>query len=148
MVVLPCSRVLKEYDTNPGSRRGGAFTTFPAWPISLEGGVVAEQRQRRKSSRQRFNAPVSLYWEDNSGATQYARGVCVDISAEGLRIELAQPLVPPKHIRFRIDEIHLQGSGSVRYCRSQPPKTVLGIEFTGGIRLIAEALRDFQRPPA
>lgn len=75
---------------------------------------------------------VRLSW--TSGFDRYAIGECQDISQTGLRLLVPEPLPVSVRVCFWSDRLAFGGSGTVRHCKRQNGKYIIGLEFGGGLR--------------
>jgi PilZ domain-containing protein len=88
----------------------------------------------RRHERISENAPIRLMWKDRFGGDKFANGRVLDVSEEGMRIELPIQIEERIYVTFRADTIPLNGTASVRSCVRQTPKFVVGLEFAGGLK--------------
>jgi hypothetical protein len=88
------------------------------------------QRENRRHERIPYLSGVHVSWEDESGLNKYARAKGLDISAEGLRIELSEPIPVFSRLSLRADQINMGGSASVRHARRHGCKYVLGLSLS------------------
>ena len=88
----------------------------------------------RRHQRMTEDAPVRLMWKDRFGGDKFVNGRVMDVSEEGMRIELPIQIEERIYVSFRADTIPLHGSASVRSCVRKTPKFVVGLEFSGGLR--------------
>lgn len=75
-----------------------------------------------------------MSWADREGNQKFAQGQVTDVSETGMRIEMREPLARHAYVSFRVDQLALQGSASVRSCKKQATKYLLGLEFAGGLK--------------
>ena len=68
------------------------------------------EKDNRRHPRTPYLCPVSISWEDAHGLTSYAQVRCLDISEEGLRIEVSKPILVHSRLSFRVDRINISGS--------------------------------------
>jgi hypothetical protein len=64
-------------------------------------------------------------------------GECIDISRSGVRMQISDPIPALTKICFKSDSLALNGSGTVRHCKKQRAKYIIGIEFAGGLQWVA-----------
>jgi len=50
-------------------------------------------------------------------------------------VELLEPVRPRSYISFRADSLNLSGSAAVRHCTRRCGKFLVGLEFSGGLKL-------------
>jgi hypothetical protein len=63
----------------------------------------------------------------------------VDVTQEGMRIELKDRIQEGTFVNFRAEALKLHGTASVRRCTRQGAKYLIGLQFTGGLKWKAEA---------
>jgi hypothetical protein len=90
-----------------------------------------EGRDRRRAIRYQCSADVRLAWTSNFDT--YLAGKCVDISRTGFRILIAHPIPDRTCVSFKSDSLALAGSATVRFCKRQTGKYVIGLNFEGGV---------------
>lgn len=61
-------------------------------------------------------------------------GHIVDVSEDGMRIEVQSRVEERTYASFRADGLQLHGSGSVRRCVPKGLKYYIGVEFLGSLR--------------
>jgi hypothetical protein len=83
----------------------------------------------RKSPRRPLTAPVQISWTDAQGVEWYRRGYCLDTSSGGLKMELPGPVPVNSLLRVRLDQLNFVGRVSVRHCRRDGPRYVVGVAF-------------------
>jgi hypothetical protein len=88
----------------------------------------------RRHERISEDAPIRLMWKDRFGGDKFVTGRVLDVSEEGMRIELPIQIEERIYVTFRADTIPLHGTASVRSCVRQTPKFVVGLEFAGGLK--------------
>jgi hypothetical protein len=70
-------------------------------------------------------------WTDHTGEPRYARVRIFDMSESGVRLELPEPVEGRAVISVCSDDMKVQGQATVRFCRRQGTKYVVGAEFVG-----------------
>jgi hypothetical protein len=93
-------------------------------------------KNRRRNRRIPQAQPVRIAWEDR-GEHLFAIARCIDISEQGMRIELAPPVSRGARIMIAAESIKFAGSASVRYVGRTGCKSVLGVEFVRPIETAA-----------
>lgn len=88
----------------------------------------------RRDDRLCVNDRIQLSWTDEQGAACQVLAEIVDISDNGMKIELAERIPVRTHIVFRANASGLQGSGTVRYCIAHKLRYWAGVEFLGGLK--------------
>ena len=71
-------------------------------------------------------------WTDRAGQSKWAMVRIYDLSESGVRLELPEPVEGRAVINFSSDDMTVQGQATVRFCRRQGSKYVIGAEFVGG----------------
>jgi hypothetical protein len=95
---------------------------------------MEHQGDLRRHQRNEISTSAYLSWADRDGNQKFAQGRVIDVSEIGMRIEMREPLARQAYLSFRVDQLALQGSASVRSCKKQGTKYVLGLEFAGGLK--------------
>ena len=88
------------------------------------------KRESRRHNRIPYRGAVHISWEDESGLSRYAKANCLDVSEEGLLIELAEPIPVLSRLSLRADQINLGGSASVRHIAWRGCKYVVGLNLS------------------
>ena len=84
----------------------------------------------RRHRRYRVDAGVlRVSWIDTTGRMKTTRTRALNVSEEGISLELPQPCMPLL-VRFQSERFNVNGLGAVRYCRRAGSKYVVGLEFT------------------
>jgi hypothetical protein len=71
-------------------------------------------------------------WVDKSGRDKWAIVRIYNLSESGLRLDLPEKVEAHSLIRFTSDDMKVHGQATVRFCRHQGTKYVVGAEFVGG----------------
>jgi hypothetical protein len=83
----------------------------------------------RRSRRYLVDAgALQVSWLDVRGNMKTARTRALNISEDGLALELPEAAMPLL-VRFKSEKFNVKGVGSVRYCRRAAGKYVVGLEF-------------------
>jgi hypothetical protein len=72
---------------------------------------------------------VHLTWQEKSGTMQRATGRCVDLSPEGIKIEIRDRLETGATVLVESDEFGRMGHALVRYCRRDRMQYMAGLRF-------------------
>ena len=104
---------------------------------------MSVQRDRRHP-RIPYLCPIRISWEDAHGLTSYAQAKCLDVSEEGLRIEVSKPIPVHSRISFRADGINVAGSATVKHVTRQGAKYILGLNLSQALR--SEILTAIHQP--
>jgi hypothetical protein len=84
---------------------------------------------------------VRISWEDAYGLRKYAQARCLDVSEDGLLIEVPEPIPLHSTVSLRAEAIKLAGSGTVKHVTRRGTKVVLvGLELSHALRDQALAL--------
>lgn len=95
---------------------------------------MPQDTKLRRHDRIVASAAIRVAWQDRLGRDKYATVHTFDISAGGLRLELPEPVEPRSVLTIQSQELHLHGSGAVRYCRRAFGRYVVGLEFVAGLK--------------
>jgi hypothetical protein len=81
---------------------------------------------------QRFSVDfaVRLQWQPKRGGVQRATGRCLDLSPEGMRVELRDALETGGQVLAESDEFGRMGHAMVRYCRRENMRYMAGLRFS------------------
>jgi len=105
----------------------------------------------RRHTRQPFEGPVQVSWKDARGQVKSMSAKCLDLSAEGARLETNAPIPPRTGITLHSATYGGLGFASVRHCARRALKYFIGVEFTSALALASpgrkRCLADAQ-PPA
>jgi hypothetical protein len=86
----------------------------------------------RRHERVACNTRGRAMWADGSGQDKWAIVRIFDLSESGVRLELPEPVEARSVISFSSDDMKVRGQATVRFCRRQGTKYVIGAEFVGG----------------
>ena len=92
--------------------------------------VDISPKNRREHERLPYGGPVRISWEDEQGLVRYAHAKCLDISEDGLRIEVAEPIPVRSRLLLRADRINFSGSATVRSIAWRGCKYILGLSLS------------------
>jgi hypothetical protein len=89
--------------------------------------------ERRRSRRFAVDDGVlQVSWLDLSGKMRITRTRALNVSEEGIALQLPEPVMPLM-VRFQSDRFNVKGSGKVRYCRRMGTRYIVGLEFAEGL---------------
>jgi hypothetical protein len=88
-----------------------------------------------REKRYPVNFAVHLTWQENQGATRRVAGRCLDLSAEGMRIELRDHLAAGATVLLESSEFGRMGHALVRYCRREKMQYRAGLRFVTAFQL-------------
>src|SRR5579863_5713842 len=92
----------------------------------------SRKAERRRHDRQPITGKLRVLWHDAEGREQVCAAEVVDISVNGLRMRVDIKMAPQTYVTVNDRDIGITGRGSVRYCRYEKGKYVVGLEFAGG----------------
>ena len=95
---------------------------------------MIEKGDLRRHHRTGARSIVQLIWSDQQGNDKFAKARSLDVSESGMRVEVPERIPERSYVTFRSDELGLQGTASVRSCRAQGLKYLVGLEFSGGMK--------------
>src|SRR5262245_6635688 len=91
------------------------------------------ERDIRRHHRIVHNGPVRLSWQDR-GEAKFARGKCLDVSEDGLRIETSESIPVRTAVSLSAERLHLSGSATVKHVIRRGVKYILGLELNQAMR--------------
>ena len=83
---------------------------------------------------------MRISWEDAHGLVKYTQGRCLDVSEDGLRIDVQEPIPLQSTVSLRAEAINLSGSATVKHVARRGSRIVLGLELSHPLRAQAMAL--------
>ena len=92
----------------------------------------------RRHPRLPFATQMQLSWKDARGKVQTVRAKCLDLSAEGARLETDTPIPARTTITVHSVRYGSLGTASVRHCVRQALKYSVGVEFTSALALASQ----------
>ena len=81
---------------------------------------------------------MQVSWKDSRGQVKNLRAKCLDLSAEGARLETDTPIPSRTNITLHSARYGSLGSASVRHCVRHVLKYHLGVEFTSSLMLAGD----------
>jgi len=105
----------------------------------------------RRHTRQPFEGQVQVSWKDSRGQVKSLSAKCLDLSAEGARLETNAPIPPRTGIILHSATYGGLGAASVRHCARQALKYLIGVEFTSALALASPGRKrclESAQPPA
>lgn len=88
----------------------------------------------RRHQRIPYLGRVRISWEDAHGLSKYAVARCLDVSEDGMRIEVSEPIPVRCRISLHADQINLAGSATVKHVARHGSKCILGLELSQALR--------------
>jgi len=89
----------------------------------------------RRHSRLPFETQMQVSWKDARGQVQKLRAKCLDLSAEGARLETDTPIPARTSVSLDSTRYGALGTASVRHCVRNTLKYLIGVEFTSSLPL-------------
>ena len=83
-----------------------------------------------RPERYHVDFAVYLSWQDREGVVRRVRGRCLDLSSSGIRIETKDKLTLHQMVLVQSDQFGRMGHASVRYCRREPMRYFVGLQFS------------------
>jgi hypothetical protein len=96
---------------------------------------VERKSHLRRHPRQAFDGMVQLSWKDARGLVKSVQARCLDLSAEGARLETDIPIPARTRVTLYSAKYGGLGAASVRHCQRLALRYSLGIEFTSSLAL-------------
>ncbi|HLY16000.1 MAG TPA: PilZ domain-containing protein [Bryobacteraceae bacterium] len=96
----------------------------------------------RRHARQPFDGQMQVSWKDSRGRVQSLRARCLDLSAEGARLETDIPIPPRTSITLNSARHGSLGTASVRHCVRNALKYSIGVEFNSSLALAGRARKE------
>jgi PilZ domain-containing protein len=109
------------------------FLEIPA-RFGPHNGMPSESHMRRHA-RLPFDAQMQVSWKDARGQVQNLRAKCLDLSAEGVRLETDTPIPARTSVTLQSPRYGGLGTASVRHCVRRALKYSVGLEFTSLLAL-------------
>jgi hypothetical protein len=94
----------------------------------------------RRHERVPLSTAVVMTWEDGGGAVKYVRGRSLDLSASGMRVEVAESIPQRTYVTVKAQKVALTVTASVRHCFPTRGKYLIGLEFSCPMKNLAERL--------
>lgn len=92
----------------------------------------------RRHARWQLKGPVQVSWKDSNGVVRSVRAKCLDLSAEGARLETDLPIPARSSITLHSERYGSLGSATVRHCVRHTLKYSIGVEFTSVLALAGQ----------
>lgn len=90
------------------------------------------KRERRQQKREVLKGTLLILWQDAEGGERTCRAHCLDVSATGVRLRVPDKLPSRALVMFNSYDLHIAGSGIVRFCRPWRAHFEVGIECRTG----------------
>ena len=88
------------------------------------------KKENRQHQRIPYFGSARISWEDERGLTRYAHAKCLDVSNQGLRIEVGEPIPVRSRLLLRANLMDVGGSATVRYTAWSRCKYILGLNLS------------------
>jgi hypothetical protein len=88
------------------------------------------RKNRRQHERLPYYGSARISWEDEQGLVRFAHAKCLDISEDGLQIEVAETIPVRSRLLLRADRLNFSGSGTVRNVAWRGCKYILGLSLS------------------
>ena len=95
---------------------------------------MSDKGNLRRHNRTQAQSIVQLVWKDQLGNEKFTKARTLDVSESGLRMEVPERIPERSYVTFRVDDLGLQGTGSVRSCNGKGLKYIVGLEFAVGMK--------------
>src|SRR5271166_1893321 len=92
---------------------------FEIYPQLHPRDCVTPQSKMRRHARLPFVGPMQMFWRDPRGQVQTLRAKCLDLSAEGARLETDTPIPARAGVTLQSARYGSLGTASVRHCVRQ-----------------------------
>ncbi len=89
---------------------------------------MTRTKNHRRHRRIPYLGPIRFSWEEH-GTPCFGAGRCIDLSADGLRIETTQAVRAGSPLQFCAERIQLSGSATVRRMERCGGKYLLGVQL-------------------
>jgi hypothetical protein len=99
----------------------------------MENRAVKTKELRRYRRYAVDSGPLQVAWLDLSGKMRVTRTRALNISEEGMAVQLPDAAMPLM-IRFQSERFKVKGAANVRFCRRAAGNYVVGLEFADGLR--------------
>jgi hypothetical protein len=95
--------------------------------------ILSTEKNIRRHRRISYAGPIRVSWEER-GEPRFAFAKCIDISEDGLRIEVPQAIVPAgASIQLAAERIKLAGAATVKHSVRRGARCLLGIELAHAV---------------
>jgi hypothetical protein len=99
---------------------------------------VPPKSQLRRHARLPFDDQMQVSWKDSHNQVQSQRAKCLDLSAEGARLETDRPIPARATITLHSPRYGSLGTASVRHCVRHTMNYWIGLEFTASRALAGQ----------
>jgi hypothetical protein len=99
---------------------------------------LSPKSQLRRHARLPFDDQMQVSWKDSRSQVQTQRAKCLDLSAEGARLETDRPIPARATITVHSARYGSLGTASVRHCVRHTLNYWIGVEFTASPALAGQ----------
>ena len=86
-------------------------------------------KNNRRTRRIPYVGPMRISWEEQ-GQQCFAQARCIDISEDGMRVEVARPVRPGTRILLSAERLKLSGAACVKHMDRSGGKYLLGLQLS------------------
>jgi hypothetical protein len=101
-------------------------------------------KNNRRHYRIPYIGPMRISWEEQ-GQPCFAMARCIDLSEDGLRIEVVRPVRPGATVMVNAERIKLSGATTVRRMERYGGKYLLGLQLA--TPMPADRIAELERRP-
>jgi PilZ domain-containing protein len=89
----------------------------------------SKMKEKRRHCRIPYNAQMQVSWVSH-GQAWSTQAQCLDLSVNGVRFEVAEPVDSGTVVRLRNDEIDFMGTATVRHVEARGALFSVGLELS------------------
>jgi c-di-GMP-related signal transduction protein len=115
----------------PPAEVSSAYSESVLWSQRALRGVTRTHDGRRRT-RHPARGNLRFLCTDDAGSERIMSGKLINVSVQGLQLELLTPLRPRTRVHCNDVPLGIAGNGVVRYCNPAKGKYLVGIEFPDG----------------
>jgi len=86
----------------------------------------------RRHTRFEGDMTSQVVWQDRFGRDKWAKAILLDVSESGARLQMPEPLELRSVVGVVCQAARLQAQGTVRFCKREGNKHIVGVEFVCG----------------
>jgi len=83
-----------------------------------------------REERFKVSFSVSLLWQEKTGEIRRLAGRCVDLSSEGISVDVKDRISPGAVVQVESKEFGRMGHAIVRFCRRDKMRYLIGFQFS------------------
>lgn len=95
---------------------------------------MSREGDLRRHPRSDVSSPARISWQDRGGTDRFVNGRALNVSASGMRVEVADSIDKQTYVTVQCSALGLHGRASVRSCTRKGTKYILGLEFSAGLQ--------------